>query len=244
MNEISVAFAKLNALQKNFVSITKGLPQSGAIHSASVSPLVQSFKQLKKFFVEKMPLLYGDMPKTNIPAERDFSNVYYRFELDPIIQAIDYILTLGSTHKIETKTEKQERHKRVFISHGRAQDWRKTQAFIEKQLGYGTIELEQEVSMGRTIIQKLNDASDKCSCAVIVMTGDDIAQDQVRARENVMHEIGFFQGKYGLNRIVLLHEEGVNIPTNLAGIVYTPFPKGTIEATEGKLMSELQTIFG
>src|ERR1700761_5843753 len=36
-----------------------------------------------------------------------------------------------------------------------------------------------------------------------------------RVRENVMHEIGFFQGSYGRTFVVLLHEEGVNVPTNL-----------------------------
>jgi predicted nucleotide-binding protein len=61
------------------------------------------------------------------------------------------------------------------------------------------------------------------------MTGDDVAnEDEARVRENVMHEIGFFQGRYGRNSVVLLHEEGVNIPSNLAGVAYIPFPEGNI----------------
>ena len=75
------------------------------------------------------------------------------------------------------------------------------------------------------------------------MTGDDMAADgEIRARENVMHEIGFFQGKYGLSNVVLLHEAGVNIPSNIHGLVYISFPKDTIEATFGELMRELKVI--
>jgi predicted nucleotide-binding protein len=40
----------------------------------------------------------------------------------------------------------------------------------------------------------------------------------------------------------LLHEEGVNIPSNIHGLVYIPFPKETIEATFGALTRELKVI--
>ena len=63
---------------------------------------------------------------------------------------------------------------------------------------------------------------------------------EARVRENVMHEIGLFQGRYGRNRVILLHEEGVNIPTNLSGVVYSPFPKGNIAACFHLLQRELK----
>lgn len=76
------------------------------------------------------------------------------------------------------------------------------------------------------------------------MTGDDVTQaDEARVRENVMHEIGFFQGCYGRNLVILLHEEGVNIPSNLHGLVYIPFPKGNIEAGFHVLTRELKAIY-
>ena len=45
----------------------------------------------------------------------------------------------------------------------------------------------------------------------------------IRARQNVVHEIGFFQGKYGRSRVVLLAEQGVEIFTNISGIVRIDF---------------------
>jgi predicted nucleotide-binding protein len=76
------------------------------------------------------------------------------------------------------------------------------------------------------------------------MTGDDdLDVGAPRARENVMHEIGFFQGKYGLERVCLLYEEGTNIPSNIHGLIYLPFLKGYVNATFGALQRELNAAF-
>lgn len=131
----------------------------------------------------------------------------------------------------------------IFISHGRNDDWREVQAFLEKTLNYNTIELAQQPNKGRNGILKLSQESDKCICATIIMTGDDETKEgEIRARENVIHEIGYFQGKYGLDKIILLHEKGVNIPSNIHGIVYIPFEKNLIKMAFGDLINELKEI--
>jgi predicted nucleotide-binding protein len=133
---------------------------------------------------------------------------------------------------------------RVFISHGKSPDWREVQDYIERDLTIQTLELAQEPSKGRTVLQKLNEESDKCSFAVVVMTGDDDdGHGAPRVRENVMHEIGFFQGKYGLSNVCLLHEEGTSIPSNIHGLVYIPFPKELVSAAFGVLSRELRSAF-
>jgi predicted nucleotide-binding protein len=56
--------------------------------------------------------------------------------------------------------------------------------------------------------------------AVVIMTGDDKAEDgQRRTREKVMHEVGYFQAKFGLASVCHLHAEGVSIPSNIHGPV-------------------------
>jgi len=73
------------------------------------------------------------------------------------------------------------------------------------------------------------------------MTGDDeVKLGAPRARENVLHEIGFFQGKYGLENVCLLYEEGTSIPSNIHGLVYIPFPKALVKASFGVLARELK----
>jgi hypothetical protein len=139
----------------------------------------------------------------------------------------------------------EEQPRRIFISHGRSPDWHKAQAYIERDIKIETLELAQEANRGRTVLQKLNEEANRCSYAVIVMTGDDEVGEggHPRVRENVMHEIGFFQGKYGLANVCLLYEEGTNIPSNIHGLVYIPYPKGYVDATFGALRRELEAAF-
>lgn len=139
---------------------------------------------------------------------------------------------------IESSKGNADRGK-IFISHGHSSDWLEVQRYIEHDLGLKTLELSQAKNMGRTVIEKLNEESSHCCYAVIVMTGDDVLAGDVRARENVMHEIGFFQGKLGLNNVCILHEKSTNIPSNLAGVVYIPYSKGSISAAFHSLGREL-----
>lgn len=169
--------------------------------------------------------------------------LYEKQDIEPLINNLDFILELQSNSRIGENKLEVEKKRKIFISHGRSVEWYKVQAYIEKDLNIPSLELAQEPNLGRTVLQKLNEEAEKCSVAVIVMTGDDMAVDgEIRARENVMHEIGFFQGKYGLSNVVLLHEAGVNIPSNIHGLVYIGFPKDTIDATFGALMRELKVI--
>ena len=134
--------------------------------------------------------------------------------------------------------------KRIFVTHGRSLDWYEVQRYIEKTICVETLELSEEPFQGRTILQKLNEESKKCGYAVIVMTGDDHAgENEVRARENVIHEIGFFQGRYGLDRVCLVYEQGVNIPSNFSGLGYIRFSKGEIRATFADLRKEIESAF-
>jgi hypothetical protein len=138
--------------------------------------------------------------------------------------------------------EKNKQHmgNKVFITHGLSSDWSLVQNFIELKLKLSTVELAEQINKGRTIINKLEDASKDCSYAVIVMTGDDKNEDGTPiSRENVMHEIGYFQGRFGLDKVCILHEQGVNIPTNLSGIAYIGFVRGSIESTFYKLKREI-----
>lgn len=242
MDKISILFAKFAGLQKNFKTIDWG--RMYRTLGSRVDHLLQQYDKCRHELVELMPELYSDLPLIKLPEAEgkntDGDSIYTYQQIIPIIQSIDYILEVRTNYRVGENVENEERPKRVFISHGRSKEWYKVQAYIEKDIKLATLELAQEPILGRTVLQKLNDEASRCGYAVIVMTGDDIVGEEVRARENVMHEIGFFQGKYGLQHVTLLHEEGVNIPSNIHGLVYIPFPKDTVEATFGALSRELK----
>jgi predicted nucleotide-binding protein len=198
-----------------------------------------------------LPDLYGDFQAIAIEPEMQMATLssgqpaprhYSRRQAERLCRDIDQIFEMRANSELEQP--KREARRRVFLTHGHSEDWRRVQPFIEKDVAIPTIELAQEPNQGRTIIEKLIDNADRCDSAVIVMTGDDVAnEDEARVRENVMHEIGFFQGRYGRSQVVLLHEEGVNIPTNLSGVAYIPFAKGNIEGGFHVLQRELKAIY-
>ena len=70
-----------------------------------------------------------------------------------------------------------------------------------------------------------------------------LIQNASHVVENVIHEIGFFQGKYGPGRICVLHEEGVTMPSNIHGLVFAPFPKGLVTASFTVLARELRAFY-
>ncbi len=162
------------------------------------------------------------------------------------VKVVNGEYTMQLLEKIEQVLELHVLPRRVFLSHGRSAVWTRVQTFIEKEtfLNLEAIEFEQRPKGGRTIAQKLQDESEQCSYAVVVITGDDLDdKGEPHMRENVMHEIGFFQGRYGFDRVCLLREEGVTIPSNLSGFLYESFPKGDVASALVGLQRELRNAF-
>ncbi|THF84853.1 DNA-binding protein [Deinococcus sp. KSM4-11] len=226
-------------------AIDTGIAPSYGTPAKRIKQLVESYFRIKNEFISEISppegLLTSSRPPEIYQSGSGSSEEYYHSDdLHAISDEIGILLSVWSS-KNSRGSRLSPRPRRVFLSHGRDAAWREIQEFVERTLEIPTLELAQEANRGRTIFQKLIDESDNCGYAVIVMTGDDFTLDeQVRARENVIHEIGYFQGKYGADRVCLLHENEVNIPTNIQGVVYIPFPKNGIAAALGGLTRELK----
>lgn len=240
----NLTLIKIAALKKSFDTIDYGGNRRAL--GAHVNSIFERYYYLSNQLRQIDPDLFGDLPKPafpkaiNIGADAD-KLLFKPDEIAPLIESVNYILNLAS-EGTSTPSNSKKHPDRIFISHGNSQEWRKVQEYIEKTLNLKTLELAQQASMGRVILNKLTEESEKCGVAVIVMTGEDIVGDQVRARENVMHEIGFFQGKYGLNRTILMHEKEANIPTNISGLGYVSFAKGDVKTGFGELLKELNAV--
>jgi predicted nucleotide-binding protein len=253
MDELAAAFARLAGIRRGLQSLLDSTWGRGSTKNKhrnfAATDATDYFHGSEKSFQvlrERLPGLYDDLPKIGAEPEAvmigpDAASPkrYDRNQLDRLARAIDQIFETRAHSELAPPVPVLE--PRVFISHGRSEDWRKVQAFIERDLNTQTLELAQEPSRGRTILAKLDEESRRCSYAVIVMTGDDTNAAGVPvARQNVLHEIGFLQARLGMSAVCLLHEEGTEIFSNIHGLVYVPFPKGTVEATFGVLARELQ----
>lgn len=115
----------------------------------------------------------------------------------------------------------------VFIVHGHDGELKNEVALLlEKQKIKGIV-LSEQVNAGQTIIEKFEKNSDQCRAAIILMTADDEGKSlhesdyQKRARQNVVFEAGYFMGKLGRNKVIIIVEAGIEIPSDLQGVVYT-----------------------
>mgnify|MGYP005931968345 CR=1 FL=1 len=96
---------------------------------------------------------------------------------------------------------------------------------LEKQ-NITAVILSEQVNGGTTIIEKIEKYSD-IDVAICLFTADDIGrgekeqENNKRARQNVVFETGYFMGKLGRQNIIILADSGIEIPSDLSGIVYT-----------------------
>lgn len=253
MNTVSAAFAKLAGVLKSVETLLETSRKAHSRPTTSFSPddVADYFyitdKQIH-LLRKELADLYSDFssleisPKTKMTEQADHPYYFSRNQLESLSRYINQVFELRSNSELATPVT--DLPSKVFISHGRTNDWTEVQDFIERDMDIPTLELAQEPNRGRSVLQKLDEESSHCNYAVIVMTGEDSdAEGNLKARENVMHEIGYFQGKFGLSAVCLLHEEGTNIPSNIQGLVYIPFPNGYVSATFGALMRELKAFF-
>jgi predicted nucleotide-binding protein len=130
----------------------------------------------------------------------------------------------------------------IFISHGRSNLWKDVERYVEKELEFPVIVLSEEVNRGRTIVEKLEQEIEACHFARIIMTADDIQVDEtIRARQNVVHEIGYCQGYLGRENVLVLRQDSVSEFSNISGIVYEQFNGENIKTTFPRIAKEIES---
>ncbi len=116
---------------------------------------------------------------------------------------------------------------KVFVVHGHDGELREQVARLLEKLDLEPVVLCEKPNEGQTIIEKFEKNSE-VGFAVVLLTPDDQGKAKgsksllPRARQNVILELGFFVGLLGRSRVVPLYVEGVEIPSDYHGVVYTP----------------------
>ena len=136
-------------------------------------------------------------------------------------------------------------HPTVFIGHGRSGAWRDLKDHLQDQHGINIEAYEIGARAGHTIRDILEDMLNKSSIAFLVMTGEDAQENgSIRARQNVVHEVGLFQGRLGFSRAVVLLEEGAEEFSNLHGVQQIRFQRDSIRETFGDVLATIRREFG
>jgi predicted nucleotide-binding protein len=132
----------------------------------------------------------------------------------------------------------------VFIGHGRSQAWRDLKDHLHDMHGFAIKAYETGARAGHTIRDILEEMVGSSSFALLVFTGEDEQADKsLRARENVIHEAGLFQGRLGFPRALVLLEKGVEVPSNLHGVQHLPFAVNNIKEIYGEVVATLSREF-
>lgn len=132
----------------------------------------------------------------------------------------------------------------IFIVHGQDSEAKEVVARFIERLGLSAIILHEQASSGKTIIEKIEKYSD-VDFAVILLTPDDevVSYDkkskpQMRARQNVIFELGFFIAKLGRQNVCALYKKDVEIPSDYYGVLYIPMDSNG--AWRAQLASEMK----
>jgi predicted nucleotide-binding protein len=136
---------------------------------------------------------------------------------------------------------KESEEVKVFIGHGRDPQWRDLKDHLHEKHGYAIEAYEIGSRAGHSIRDILEDMLEESSFALLVMTGEDETKDgNFRARQNVVHEAGLFQGRLGFSRAIILLEEGTEDFSNINGLHQIRFAKGRVAETFGEVLAVLK----
>jgi len=117
-------------------------------------------------------------------------------------------------------------NRKVFIVHGHDIVAKQDLEILLRILDLEPIILNEQIVGGKTIIEALERHSE-VSFAIVILTPDDFGGSKMdpataidRPRQNVVFEMGYFIGKLGRQRVLALLKGGVELPSDLRGVLY------------------------
>jgi len=167
----------------------------------------------------------------NVTVGVEFPN---RADIESIFQVFERNLD-SSTIRVDSQPIK------IFIGHGHNNQWRDLKDHLHEQHGFDVTAYEVGPRAGLSVKEVLEAMLNESSFALLVLTGEDIdTYGEMHARENVVHEVGLFQGRLGFRRAIVLLEEGVHEFSNILGLNQIRFSKGNIRETFGDVLATIR----
>lgn len=210
-----------------------------------VEQIINNVGTAKRFDWTPPPAVGGFVLKGVNPFESIFNPPYrtnvIQMITDSIDEAIGIIENLDtfiffdeqSTQK-KTKSQKKNNSKKIFIVHGHDNELKETVARFLEKIELEPIILHEQVNGGLTIIEKFEKNAD-VQFAIILMTPDDLGNSKanfeklnLRARQNVILELGYFLGKLGRENVCALIKGDIERPSDYDGVIYI-----SVDETEG-----------
>jgi predicted nucleotide-binding protein len=207
-----------NHINKAKITISKGNVKLGQLKMWSLSVR----NQLVKIHEKETSICTSFLPK-NIPEDSNMQNEMNK-RIQLLEQYVSNIQKIGESAFIGNNLGLS-----VFIGHGRSPLWRELKDFINDRLHLPWDEFNREAVAGKSTIERISEMLNFAGFAFLIMTAEDLhSDDSAHARQNVVHEVGLFQGKLGYKKAIILLEEGCSEFSNIIGLSQIRFPKGNI----------------
>jgi hypothetical protein len=132
------------------------------------------------------------------------------------------------------------RPSKILLIHGHAPDRTELQEWLKHEELADPVAMAQEFTAGQTLPEKFELLAGEADAAIALATPDDLAStvsqtdmQKLRARQNVWVEVGWFWGRLGRHRVLLLVRGNVEIPSDLDGIEFHSYHHSVLEAEAG-----------
>lgn len=139
-------------------------------------------------------------------------------------------------------------NRKVFVVYGHDTNARTQLEAMLRRWDLEPLILDQLISSGQTIIEKLEEYTQQANFGIVLATPDDIgypkddeAKKQYRVRQNVVLELGMLLSRIGREKVAILlsQAEHMEKPSDIDGLIYIPF-KDNVEDTKLSLAKEMQ----
>jgi predicted nucleotide-binding protein len=131
--------------------------------------------------------------------------------------------------------------KRVFITHGHAEDvLRRVEDFV-RALGFEPVVVKRGASLGGATDDVVEERMAECDAQIVLATGDDSVNGSLQPRMNVVHQIGLGQGLFK-NHMIYLKESGCEFPSNVSPKIWQTFTRDDMSPAFEKIAKELRAM--
>ena len=138
-------------------------------------------------------------------------------------------------------------NRKVFVVYGHDNNARTQLEAMLRRWDLEPLILDQLISSGQTIIEKLEEYTQQVNFGIVLATPDDMGypkndetKKQYRVRQNVVLELGMLLARVGREKVAILlsQSEEMEKPSDIDGLIYIPF-KGNVEETKVSLAKEM-----
>lgn len=130
----------------------------------------------------------------------------------------------------------------ILIIHGRSQDNQLLKNYLTSNLNIPITNVKimgETYGTGKSLPEKFEELATTADCAIALATPDDFGNDKsnyhslnLRARQNVWLEIGWFWGKLGRDKVLILVQDKIEIPSDLSGLEFYNYQSVPMERAE------------